>query len=146
MFVLSFCCGRIERILRLVSLAVFVIVTFSLFKAQFYLKEHVSGKGSDETASRVAIAIETVQVATSYDPLKNVDWNRYFGTSRPQIDWKTVDLDSMTIHQIFDYVKWSNEDACEFSQFFGGRLNRSIRVGQKAVSENPVNELPLRTT
>lgn len=130
---LSFFCGRVERILRVVSFAAFMASILILFRTRFHVRE--LNLQTDMEAALNGKTTEMVEVFTSYDPLRNVDWNKLFGTARPQIDWKTADVDSMTIRQIFEYLKWSNEDSCEFSQFFGGILNRTIRIGQKAVSE-----------
>ena len=59
--------------------------------------------------------------------------------SRDCIDWSKIAADSMTGHQIMEYLKWTNHSSCQISHYFGGNYNSvSLLIspgmdGQKAV-------------
>ncbi|XP_057381535.1 probable methyltransferase-like protein 24 [Daphnia carinata] len=52
-----------------------------------------------------------------------------------KIDWKTVNINSLTPEQIIEYLMWTNQTSCKLSHDFGGKMlkNPSGFDGQKAV-------------
>lgn len=52
-----------------------------------------------------------------------------------EIDWKTMNVTTLTPDQIIEYFKWSNQTSCKLTHDFGGHMlkNPSGLDGQKAV-------------
>ena len=52
-----------------------------------------------------------------------------------KINWKTINVTSMTPEQIIEYFLWTNQTSCKLSHDFGGKMlqNPSGFDGQKAV-------------
>ena len=59
--------------------------------------------------------------------------------NRDCIDWSQISADSMTPHQIMEYLKWTNHSSCNLSHYFGGHFGSVSLLfspgmdGQKAV-------------
>lgn len=59
--------------------------------------------------------------------------------NREVINWSEISAESMTGHQIFEYLKWKNSSSCQLMNYFGGFYNlETLKTnpgidGQKAV-------------
>ncbi|XP_032796615.2 methyltransferase-like protein 24 [Daphnia magna] len=81
-------------------------------------------------------------IATRHKDVSSVlDYQQYVRFFLPdesvnvKIDWKIVNVSSLTPEQIIEYLMWSNQTSCKLSHDFGGKMlkNPSGLDGQKAV-------------
>ena len=109
--------------------ALFFLVSTKLFKA-------ISSDQQQQYSTR--FAQHEAEKPRAIEPIVQT-FEFLHSEERSSVDWRKIDVDSMTSTDIFNYLKWGNESSCTQCNYFGGKVSRTARraiEGQKSVCLN----------